>query len=97
MIMSSMRGMLSRCPYLIESIRASGFSQPFQSFFEAQFILVKDCTIAQLGIKSINTCFIYRTIELKDNTTVIVFGASGDLAKKKTVSCSHGKIEAEAN
>ena len=26
------------------------------------------------------------TIELKDNTVVIVLGASGDLAKKKTVS-----------
>ena len=26
------------------------------------------------------------TIELKDNTIVVVFGASGDLAKKKTVS-----------
>lgn len=27
-----------------------------------------------------------RTIELKDNTVVVVLGASGDLAKKKTVS-----------
>lgn len=27
-----------------------------------------------------------RTIELKENTTIIVLGASGDLAKKKTVS-----------
>jgi glucose-6-phosphate 1-dehydrogenase len=26
------------------------------------------------------------TIELKDNTVIIVLGASGDLAKKKTVS-----------
>lgn len=25
-------------------------------------------------------------MELKDNTTIIVLGASGDLAKKKTVS-----------
>jgi hypothetical protein len=27
-----------------------------------------------------------RTLELKENTTVVVLGASGDLAKKKTVS-----------
>ena len=26
-----------------------------------------------------------RTIELKENTTIVVLGASGDLAKKKTV------------
>jgi hypothetical protein len=26
------------------------------------------------------------TIELKDNTIIVVLGASGDLAKKKTVS-----------
>jgi hypothetical protein len=26
-----------------------------------------------------------RTIELKDNTIIVVLGASGDLAKKKTV------------
>lgn len=26
-----------------------------------------------------------RTIELKDNTVIVVLGASGDLAKKKTV------------
>ena len=26
------------------------------------------------------------TIELKENTIIVVFGASGDLAKKKTVS-----------
>lgn len=26
------------------------------------------------------------TIELKDNTVIVVLGASGDLAKKKTVS-----------
>ena len=30
--------------------------------------------------------FIDSTIELKDNTIIVVFGASGDLAKKKTVS-----------
>lgn len=29
--------------------------------------------------------FSYSTIELKDNTIIIVLGASGDLAKKKTV------------
>jgi len=27
-----------------------------------------------------------RSIELKDNTVIVVLGASGDLAKKKTVS-----------
>jgi glucose-6-phosphate 1-dehydrogenase len=27
-------------------------------------------------------------IELKDNTVIVVLGASGDLAKKKTVSSS---------
>lgn len=27
----------------------------------------------------------YSNIELKDNTVVVVLGASGDLAKKKTV------------
>jgi hypothetical protein len=27
-----------------------------------------------------------RAIELKDNTIIVVLGASGDLAKKKTVS-----------
>ena len=27
----------------------------------------------------------FRTIELKDNTIIVVLGASGDLAKKKTV------------
>jgi glucose-6-phosphate 1-dehydrogenase len=26
-----------------------------------------------------------RTLELKDNTVIVVLGASGDLAKKKTV------------
>lgn len=31
-----------------------------------------------------NTCPT-RTIELKDNTVIVVLGASGDLAKKKTV------------
>ena len=30
----------------------------------------------------------YSTIELKENTVVVVLGASGDLAKKKTVSSS---------
>jgi hypothetical protein len=29
---------------------------------------------------------IFSTIELKDNTIIVVLGASGDLAKKKTVS-----------
>lgn len=29
---------------------------------------------------------LHRTVELKDNTTIVVLGASGDLAKKKTVS-----------
>lgn len=28
----------------------------------------------------------YSNLELKENTTVVVLGASGDLAKKKTVS-----------
>lgn len=28
----------------------------------------------------------YRSMELKDNTVIVVLGASGDLAKKKTVS-----------
>lgn len=28
----------------------------------------------------------YSTLELKDNTIIVVLGASGDLAKKKTVS-----------
>lgn len=27
----------------------------------------------------------HRTVELKENTTIVVLGASGDLAKKKTV------------
>lgn len=27
-----------------------------------------------------------RTLDLKDNTVIVVLGASGDLAKKKTVS-----------
>ena len=29
--------------------------------------------------------FIFSTVELKDNTIIVVLGASGDLAKKKTV------------
>ena len=29
------------------------------------------------------------TVELKDNTTIVVLGASGDLAKKKTVRAYH--------
>lgn len=29
-----------------------------------------------------------RTLDLKDNTVIVVLGASGDLAKKKTVSNS---------
>lgn len=29
---------------------------------------------------------LHSTIELKENTVIIVLGASGDLAKKKTVS-----------
>jgi glucose-6-phosphate 1-dehydrogenase len=33
-----------------------------------------------------------RTIELKDNTIIVVLGASGDLAKKKTVRL--GSLEA---
>jgi glucose-6-phosphate 1-dehydrogenase len=32
-----------------------------------------------------------RNIELKDNTVIVVLGASGDLAKKKTVS-GFGKL-----
>lgn len=28
------------------------------------------------------------TLELKDNTIIVVLGASGDLAKKKTVGCA---------
>ena len=28
----------------------------------------------------------YSSIELKENTVIVVLGASGDLAKKKTVS-----------
>jgi glucose-6-phosphate 1-dehydrogenase len=27
-------------------------------------------------------------MELKDNTVIVVLGASGDLAKKKTVNCT---------
>ncbi len=32
-----------------------------------------------------NNIFTIRTIELKENTVIVVLGASGDLAKKKTV------------
>lgn len=32
-----------------------------------------------------NWLFDLSTIELKDNTVIVVLGASGDLAKKKTV------------
>jgi hypothetical protein len=35
------------------------------------------------------TDLIYSNIELKDNTIIVVFGASGDLAKKKTVRISY--------
>lgn len=28
-------------------------------------------------------------MELKENTVIVVLGASGDLAKKKTVSCDN--------
>jgi glucose-6-phosphate 1-dehydrogenase len=31
--------------------------------------------------------FAFSTIELKDDTIIVVLGASGDLAKKKTVCC----------
>lgn len=42
-------------------------------FFLGNLILISDCS----------------TVELKQNTTIIVLGASGDLAKKKTVcACS---------
>lgn len=34
-----------------------------------------------------NANFFDSTIELKNDTIIIVLGASGDLAKKKTVSC----------
>lgn len=32
-----------------------------------------------------NACHLCSTTELKDNTVIVVLGASGDLAKKKTV------------
>lgn len=32
---------------------------------------------------------LFSTVELKDNTVIIVLGASGDLAKKKTVGVPH--------
>jgi hypothetical protein len=35
------------------------------------------------------TTGIYSAMELKDNTIIVVLGASGDLAKKKTVSPSN--------
>jgi glucose-6-phosphate 1-dehydrogenase len=31
-------------------------------------------------------------MELKDNTIIVVLGASGDLAKKKTVSTWEGRV-----
>lgn len=36
------------------------------------------------------------TIELKDNTVIVVLGASGDLAKKKTVSATRLSIDIES-
>lgn len=33
----------------------------------------------------------HSAIELKDNTVIVVLGASGDLAKKKTVCCQRRK------
>lgn len=38
-----------------------------------------------------------RTVELKDNTVIVVLGASGDLAKKKTVCHVVIPIEVIAN
>lgn len=35
-----------------------------------------------------NACAMDSELELKDNTVIVVLGASGDLAKKKTVRCS---------
>ena len=39
-------------------------------------------------LKTRQLTFFYptRSIELKENTVIVVLGASGDLAKKKTVS-----------
>jgi hypothetical protein len=36
---------------------------------------------------------IYSTIELKENTVIIVLGASGDLAKKKTFPALFGLVK----
>jgi len=58
---------------------------------------VKDCGSLGLGFASFGSCFgfvidtfrltllIHSNIELRNNTIVVVLGASGDLAKKKTV------------
>lgn len=56
------------------------------------------CSLAELCdlVQDLRTCavlapfadFVHRVMELKENTTIIVLGASGDLAKKKTVGAS---------
>lgn len=52
-------------------------------FFFGYLVLISDCS----------------TVELKENTTIIVLGASGDLAKKKTVctgsSLFYGLVNAD--
>jgi glucose-6-phosphate 1-dehydrogenase len=35
---------------------------------------------------------VFRNIELKDNTVIVVLGASGDLAKKKTFPALFGLV-----
>ena len=42
----------------------------------------------------IHTLLLCRTLELKDNTIIVVLGASGDLAKKKTVSLGSRSMQA---
>ena len=43
------------------------------------------CLLFEIPIIMANWLFDLSTIELKDNTVIVVLGASGDLAKKKTV------------
>ena len=38
-----------------------------------------------------------RTIELKENTVIVVLGASGDLAKKKTFPALFGLVSTSVN
>lgn len=45
--------------------------------------------------RDVNPMF-YSSAELKDNTIIVVLGASGDLAKKKTVSIAYGLFAYEA-